>query len=55
VYESEVGADLGDAETGPLPDHFRPAFDLVHQLHEQRQQDEGSERHDEGSECGLIR
>lgn len=37
LYESEVGADLGDAETGgPLPGHFHPAWDLVHQLHEQR-------------------
>jgi hypothetical protein len=36
MYQSEVGADLGDALLGgPLPDHFRPAFDLIHELHQQ--------------------
>lgn len=36
MYQSEVGADLGDALSGgPLPDHFRPAFDLAHELHQQ--------------------
>jgi hypothetical protein len=37
LYESEVGADLGDSETGgPIPDHLRPAFELTQQLFEQR-------------------
>jgi hypothetical protein len=32
-YESEVGADLGDWESGgPLPAHFRPAFDAIHEM-----------------------
>jgi hypothetical protein len=56
LYESEIEADLGDAETGgPLPDHFRPVFDLVHQLHEQRQQDEESAHHGEAHvrQCAL--
>lgn len=33
IYESEVGADLGDFELGgPVPEHFRPAFDAIHQI-----------------------
>jgi hypothetical protein len=38
VYESEVGADLGDVESGgPVPDHFRPLFDSVKELREERE------------------
>lgn len=37
AYESEVGADLGDVPIGgPLPSHFRPLFDSIHELHQQR-------------------
>lgn len=37
AYESEVGADLGDVTSGgPLPDHFRPLFDAIHELRQQR-------------------
>jgi hypothetical protein len=38
VYESEVGADLCDVESGgPVPDHFRPLFDSVKELREERE------------------
>lgn len=33
---SEVGADLGEVMSGgPLPEHFRPAFDLIRELRQQ--------------------
>lgn len=33
MYESEVVADLGDFDSGgPVPQHFRPAFDAIHQM-----------------------
>lgn len=50
-YQSDVGADPGDAETGgPIPDHFRPAFELVRQLHEQHQQNDELSQDDDGAE-----
>jgi hypothetical protein len=33
-----------------VPDHFRPAWDPAHQLHEQRQQHDDDAEHDEGSD-----
>lgn len=33
LYEGEMGADIGDvAAGGPVPPHFRPAYDLIHEL-----------------------
>lgn len=41
MYESEVGADLGDFELGgPVPHHFRPAFDAIHQIVQSQDRDE---------------
>lgn len=41
MYESEVGADLGDFELGgPVPQHFRPAFDAIHQIVQGQDRDE---------------
>lgn len=41
MYESEVGADLGDFELGgPVPQHFRPAFDAIHQIVQSQERDE---------------
>lgn len=36
LYEGEVGADIGDvAIAGPVPPHFRPAYNLIHELRQQ--------------------
>lgn len=33
LYEGDVGADIGDVATGgPVPEHFRPAFEMIHEL-----------------------
>lgn len=41
LFEGEVGADIGDVATGgPIPDHFRPAFELIHELAQQNRQDD---------------
>ncbi|MDG4666349.1 hypothetical protein [Mycobacterium sp. 236(2023)] len=36
LYEAEVGAYIGDAaDGGPVPPHFRPAYDFIHELRQQ--------------------
>lgn len=39
-YEAPVGSERGGWESGgPLPDHFRPAFDAVHEIVQNTQAD----------------
>ncbi|WP_156298545.1 hypothetical protein [Mycobacterium paragordonae] len=40
MYGGEVGADIGDVSIGgPIPDHFRPAFEVIQEI-AQRAEDE---------------